>query len=215
VVEARFTNGFSEYPNPHMTRSQYSLTSPTEIRDIIAAVVILTAAFFNILYTDDGRGVTFYLGLASLATVAGFFIHEMSHKAAARKFGCWAEFRANYAMLVLALVMSFFGFLFAAPGAVMIMGNITRKENGKISLAGPGSNLLVAFGCLFVLLIFPLSDTVAEVFIALYLFSAYLAAFNMIPFSNFDGAKVWRWNKAVYVVTLSIAVLMLLPFLLL
>jgi Zn-dependent protease len=139
----------------------------------------------------------------------------MSHKAVARRFGCWAEFRANYVMLILALVMSFSGFLFAAPGAVIINGDISREEDGKISLAGPGSNLLVAFGCLFVLLIFPLSDTVTEIIVALYLFSAYLAAFNMIPIFSFDGAKVWRWDKPVYVVTLSIAVLMLVPYLLL
>lgn len=200
----------SQYGRPY-AGPKHKLTSVAEMRDITVAVLILTAAFFMIIYTSAGRGVFYYLGLAGLSVVAGFFVHEMSHKAVARRYGCWAEFRADYKMLGLALVMSFFGFLWAAPGAVLIMGKIGPKENGRISLAGPGSNLLVALACLpFALFTVDGSPTaVSDVAGGLYFFSVFLGAFNMIPILPFDGAKIWHWNKPVYVATLLAAGLLL------
>ena len=48
-------------------------------------------------------------------------------------------------MLVLAILMSFFGFIFAAPGAVVIKASyIHPSKNGKISLAGPLTNIILA-----------------------------------------------------------------------
>jgi Zn-dependent protease len=205
-----YSHSVSPYGQP-AARPRHKLTSPAEIRDIAAAVGILSIAFYLILRVDDGRGVAYYAGLAVMSVVAGFFIHEMSHKAVARMYGCWAEFRADYRMLGFALLMSFFGFLFAAPGAVLIMGNIGPKENGKISLAGPGSNLLVALVCLpFWLFAIPgVPDLAANIASSLYFFSVFLGAFNMIPIMPFDGAKIWHWSKPVYIATLLAAGLML------
>jgi len=42
------------------------------------------------------------------------------------------------------LLFSLFGFIIAAPGAVFIRGMITRERNGKISLAGPMTNIVLA-----------------------------------------------------------------------
>jgi Zn-dependent protease len=134
-------------------------------------------------------------------------LHEMSHKVVARRYGCWAEFRADYRMLGLALVMSFFGFLFAAPGAVMIAGNVNREQNGKISLAGPGSNFLIAI-ILMPFALFTISgipELAHDIAFSLYFFSVFLGAFNMIPFMPLDGAKIWFWSKPVYIVTLLVA----------
>jgi Zn-dependent protease len=47
-------------------------------------------------------------------------------------------------MLLLALGMSFLGFVFAAPGAVHIKGYINKMQNGIFSLAGPLMNLILA-----------------------------------------------------------------------
>ena len=42
------------------------------------------------------------------------------------------------------LPISLLGFTLVAPGAVMIRGRVTRAQNGIISLAGPGTNFLIA-----------------------------------------------------------------------
>ncbi|MDI6855821.1 MAG: site-2 protease family protein, partial [Candidatus Thermoplasmatota archaeon] len=85
--------------------------------------------------------------IALLAVATGFLLHELMHKLVAQKYGCWAEYRAFPFGLVLALLMSAAGFVFAAPGAVYIMGSITKKENGKISLAGPLINIVIGAVC--------------------------------------------------------------------
>lgn len=178
---------------------------------IAIAVVALTIAFAIVLYDPASHDVLYYLGLAALSVLLGFFIHEMSHKIVARRYGCWAEFRADFRGLALALVMSIIGILFAAPGAVYIIGNISREQNGKISLAGPGSNLAVALICMpFAFIEFSgLPDLVGEIASGLYFFNVFLAAFNMIPVRPLDGSKVWAWNKLIYTATLLAAGLLL------
>lgn len=186
-------------------RPRHPLTSPTEIRDILAALGVLTVAFYLLI----GRGsadIPYYVGLAAVSVVAGFLLHEMSHKFVARRYGCWAEFRADYKMLVFALITAFFGVLFAAPGAVMIAGNIDRERNGKISLAGPASNLAVAAICLtFASSLGTTTGLAYNALINLSLFSVFLGGFNMIPVLPFDGAKILHWNKVIYAATLVAA----------
>jgi Zn-dependent protease len=187
---------------------KHPLTSPTEIRDIAVALALLTIAIFFIFYVPDGRGALYYLIVSAVAVSAGFFAHEMSHKFVARRYGCWAEFRADYKMLLLAVVIAFFiGFLYAAPGAVWISGRITREQNGKISLAGPGTNMLIAAALAPLLFTGLLSESSAiyDLAATVFYFSAFLAAFNLIPYPPFDGLKIWSWNKGVYVASLLAA----------
>ena len=75
----------------------------------------------------------------------GFLLHQLAHKFVAQKYGCVAEFRAFDQMLYLAVGLAFFvGFIFAAPGAVMIRGYVDRRKNGIISIAGPAVNIMLA-----------------------------------------------------------------------
>jgi Zn-dependent protease len=77
-----------------------------------------------------------------LAVGPAFLLHEIGHKIIAKKNGCWAEFRADPSGLRFGLFLSFFlGFLFMAPGAVMVAGVVTRRQNGHIAVAGPLVNL--------------------------------------------------------------------------
>ena len=203
IVEPKYSMSYNIGPTGYgYQRPKYPLTSIVEVRDILAAIAALTIAFYwAISPLNQGDRWPYYLGIAALTVVVGFFIHEMAHKALARKYGCWAEFRAYYPMLGLAVMMAFFGVIWAAPGAVMISGNISREQNGKISLVGPASNLLVAFILLpFALLtIQGMPATVGEIALNLCLFSVILAGFNLIPIMPFDGAKVWAWNKPIYI----------------
>lgn len=193
-------------------------TSNTEIIHIIISWLAISYAFaVLLLWSRSGIKPTgdelingiFNPLVISLCTVGiSFIVHEMSHKIVAQRFGFWAEFRMSVPMLFVMLYLVLdFGILFAAPGAVMIYGgNVGRKENGRISLAGPLSNLLM--GLAFFTL---LSEQGILYEIGRYgvIVNITLALFNMIPFGIFDGRKVWDWNKAVYIV-MVIAILLLL-----
>jgi Zn-dependent protease len=208
IIEPQYSTSFTVSPYSQYTMvPRYKPTSFLEVRDIIAALVALTVAFSWIIYTPDGEGFFYYLGFAAVIVVAGFFVHEMSHKIVARRYGCWAEFRANYTGLGLALVTALFGILFAAPGAVWIRGNVTRNQNGKISLAGPGSNIAVSVACVALLATGAIGTSGAVHDLARYLlyFNAFLAAFNMIPVMPFDGSKILQWNKPIYIAALVAA----------
>src|SRR3989338_1022011 len=138
-------------------------TSKIELRDIAKAWIVLSLAFACIYaganFLDGTISKIFstqfiFLFLISLFTAGlGFLLHELAHKFVAQRYGCVAEFRAWDQFLFLALGMAaFIGFLFAAPGAVMISGMITRRENGIVSVAGPATNYVL--GLLFLGLTF-------------------------------------------------------------
>ncbi|MBT3395213.1 site-2 protease family protein [archaeon] len=144
--------------------------------------------------------------VSALTVGLGFLAHEIAHKYVAQRYHCYAEFRAFDKMLILAIFMSFFGFVFAAPGAVMIRGVINRERNGKISLAGPITNIIIA---LFFLLLLNLSILPMLSKYGL-LINSWLALFNMIPFGNLDGSKILRWDKKIYSITTAVALILLL-----
>lgn len=195
----RYGTGYDLYTVP-----RHRLTSPIEIRDMLVAIGILTVAFSFVFF----RSISLVdLGFAFVIVVAGFFTHEMAHKMVARRYGCWAEFRADFRMLGLALLMSMFEFLFAAPGAVMIAGRITNEQNGKISIAGPASNMLVAAAFLpfWVLEMEGVPDFAMTLAHGLTFICGFLAFFNLLPIPAFDGLKVWAWNKPLYIASLLAA----------
>lgn len=143
--------------------------------------------------------------IAFLTAGLGFLLHELMHKYFAQKYKLWAEFRANYKMLLFAIAVAFFGFIFAAPGAVYIKGATSTRQNGKISLAGPVTNIILALIFLVPVLIY--NQGILGVISKLGLtINSLLAAFNMIPVMPFDGAKVIKWDKKIYTITTVIAV---------
>lgn len=182
--------------------------SGIEIRDILVSWIALGVAFsfalagggITILATSDfSLSSAAYLLAISLVTVGpGFVFHELSHKFVAQRYGYWAEFRMWPMGLVLALVTSLIGFIFAAPGATYISGmNISRDENGKISVAGPLTN--VAIAALFTpFLLYNSSSLLSLVGYIGVRINVFLALFNLLPIGPLDGAKVFRWNKLVW-----------------
>ena len=76
----------------------------------------------------------------------GFILHELAHKFVAIRYGFYAEFRMWFEGFIFALITAFIlGLVFVAPGAVYIHGEyISREQNGKISIAGPLVNIVLA-----------------------------------------------------------------------
>ncbi len=179
--------------------------SPKELQHLAASVLMLTAAFTFVLPGLAGTDLDLLPRiLASFAAVAsGFVLHELAHKIVAQRYGHWAEFRAHLPGLAISLAVAAFAkLLFAAPGAVMISGRVTQKENGIISLVGPGTNFLIALVCFPFYALPPfVQATLApwqEVLGVVAYVNALLCVFNLIPVGPLDGRKVLRWNKLAY-----------------
>jgi len=193
-------------------------TSEREIRDLIKAWVAISIAFAVVLNKFPSLrmlDLSFYqiFIIAAVTVGTGFLFHELGHKIIAQRYGCFAEFRSFDQMLMLAIIMSFFGFVFAAPGAVMINGPVGVKRNGKISAAGPIVNLALALLFLSVLFTFPTGFLKIMAFYGFFI-NSWLALFNMIPVWNFDGAKILRWDKRIYglIVAFALGLLFLQNF---
>jgi Zn-dependent protease len=197
------------FPEQAPVRVQGKVFSRIEIRDIIVAWVALGVAFsfalagggLSLLTTP---GFTLFdalilLGISLITVGAGFVFHELSHKFVAQRYGYWAEFRMWPFGLVLALVTSMIGLIFAAPGATYISGtNISTSQNGRISLAGPLTNVVIS--ALFLpFLLFGGSGILYEVGYIGVRINIFLAVFNMLPLGPLDGSKVFRWSLPVWI----------------
>ena len=189
--------------------------SHTEIEHLLKAWIAISLAFAIIL--TPGRDVTnpvftTMLLVSGFTVGLGFLLHELGHKFMAQRYHCFAEFRAFNSMLILAILMSFLGFIFLAPGAVMIQGHVTRERNGKISIAGPLVNIALAI--IFLGLSFlATSSFFSSLFKYGLMINAWLALFNMFPIFNLDGKKVLKWSKPIYFLTLGISIgILLLSF---
>lgn len=190
--------------------------SSREIKELFIAWLLISLAFailfsggYNFLASLNFSFVIAFF-VSAFTVGISFLFHELMHKYIAQKYGLWAEFRASYNFLFLAILFSFFGFIIAAPGAVLIQGWVTKEKNGKISLAGPLTNIILALLFFIFLLFFKAGGILEMLFSYGLTINSLLALFNLIPLPPFDGQKVYLWNKAVYVIAAVFALLLFL-----
>jgi Zn-dependent protease len=175
---------------------------------------ILTIAFsfaFSPIYNFDLNILLEYIPISFLGILTAFFVHELSHKFMAQKYGLWSEFRMYPKGLLLSLFLAIFtGFVFAAPGAVMFRGDTRTFETGRIAAAGPGANILIG-GISFFLyrFVFFEMDFIGRIFGFISLVNILLATFNLLPFGPLDGVKVIRWNGIVWSILFAISIILL------
>ncbi len=189
--------------------------SRVEIIHISISVLVLTLAFSfwlsrGLIFNSDLSLIIKSVPYAFAGVLTGFFFHEMSHKFMAQKFGLWAEYRLFPLGLILALGLAIFtGVVFAAPGAVMFMGGSRHHETGKIAVAGPLSNIIVA-SITFPLFSFVFFETqFGALFGFICLINALLAVVNLIPFGPLDGIKVVKWNATIWLLLFIVAIFIL------
>jgi Zn-dependent protease len=205
------------FPKGTMEVSKPGNFSRVEIQHLFISIFVLTFAFafaltpFNFLEGFNINNLVYGLILSFLGISTAFFFHEMSHKFTAQKFGLWAEYRMFPQGLLLASVLGIFtGFVFAAPGAVMFQGGSKNYETGRIAMAGPLSNIIIAFVALFLyLFIFYEIELIGEIIAFICFINAFLAVFNLLPFGPLDGTKIIRWNATVWVILLIFSIIII------
>ena len=183
---------FSDYEKEQLRESIGFLT--------LAFALALSNGLFVVM--DDPSILITTLPLAFAAVMTGFLLHELAHKWMAQQYGCWAEYRGNKNGLYFALAMSAFGFLLAAPGAGMVSGRITDRQNGIIAAVGPLTNIAIAIVALPIYIFtagldWPIS-LLGELARFIIVINLILGGFNMIPVQPLDGSKVIMWSKTAY-----------------
>lgn len=182
-----------------------SMISNKEAIDILISVLVVSLALsiaqFGFGIFTNLEKLFFIISFFAVTVGTGFVLHELAHKFVAIAFGCKAEFKMWNVGIVLALLSSFFGFVFIAPGAVYIYSRyIDKMQNAIISLAGPLTNLALAFVFIGAGIFFPLSIGTGN--ISVWLFASkiniWIGMFNMLPIFPLDGSKIMEWNLFVW-----------------
>ena len=189
-----------------------------EIQHLLIAWLVLGICF-SIQGLSSPNLFIRLLFISLLTLGAGFIGHELAHKFIAQRYRCFAEFRIWPLGLGFALLFALVSagrMIFAAPGAVYILPisfglglEISKRENGIISLAGPLTNVLFA---LFFFFLIGNIGLVSEIGYLGFLINLWLAAFNMIPFPPMDGFKVFSWNKGIWaIIAIPVWIITFLP----
>ena len=205
--------GFEEQarPIPVHTGSIWHF-SKTEINHLTLATLAFTMALAFMFSggilgaLSDPSAFLAYGVLALITFTPGFLIHEIAHKIQARKYGCWAEFRASPSGLRFGVLLAaILGIVFMAPGAVMVAGNTTREQFGKVALAGPVSNVVLWCIGLASAVAFGGAGGIVDDVIYYWMWAnGILGALNMLPFGPLDGKKIKTWSDVVFWLWLTI-----------
>lgn len=196
----------------------------SEIKEILISAIVLSVAF-ALAYANG----IFNLQLAVLPILAlfafiavgiGFLAHELvGHKLIAQRLGLHAEYKMWRVGLVIALLSSLAGFVFAAPGAVYVSPRVdlwghhqavSKKRMGTVSLAGPLVNLLLVGVFMPLSVLYPIKMLDVELFGLAVFVNLWLAIFNMLPIPPLDGSKVFAWDKRIWVAVFALLIILFL-----
>ena len=182
--------------------------SEKELKHLAVGLAVILILPFTISGFLTSFPITMKIGVMVIYAAA-FLLHEIAHKFAAQHYGYWAEFRVNEMGIMFTLLSLFSPLKLVAPGAVIISGMMYGEDYGKISLAGPVSNIIQAIILLIARVFAPSMNIFVLAFYGMKI-NASLAIFNLLPFGIFDGAKIIRWDWRIWLATMVAAVIMYL-----
>ena len=99
---------------------------------------------------------------------------------------------------IFSTITSMFGFIFAAPGAVQFAGLYDRESEGKIAVAGPGTNVLIGVIAFLAYTLVHVGVIASTILLWVAWLNLWFALFNLIPFPPLDGSKVFYWNSKLF-----------------
>jgi len=177
-----------------------------EIRDLFVSTIVL-----GLIFSLSSFSITKLIISIFIVGIA-FIFHEIAHRETAKKFGAKAVYKIWPSGLLIALVLGFVSqgrLIFASPGAVYMSAKIRWKdeftslkneEYGVIALSGPLANLGLSIVFLALNAIYQ-----SEILVMGASVNIILGFFNMLPLPPFDGSKVMRWDRKVWVIIFSAA----------
>ena len=216
------------------------ITSKIEILELSLATVLMAFIAWTLFREGSGLGnnltnpilIILSIALPIVFATLGFLGHELAHKGASMKLGHWSEFRfipfflsltlVSLVFSVLALIDPVaFGFLamfkFLLPGAVMVPPAAGESQNkmGKIAIAGPLFNFIVAGILIALAVIIPAPDVITTLnvnsigvvlsvtLVTGALLNIILGLFNCVPIAILDGKKIWKWKKLYWILIVA------------
>jgi Zn-dependent protease len=184
------------------------LFSTKEIMHLAAAALLAVCAGLSLFLFSNRFSVNYVLVVVFAGIFAvSFLAHEMAHKMVAQRQGLWAEFRLSLtgaALTLLSMAVPYPKII--SPGQVIVAGSVDHRTMGKISVAGPITNIL--FASLFMLgAVFLPSHRVFLTYLVV--FNSWIAVFNLIPFGVFDGFKIFNWSRKVWALVFTASAVLL------
>jgi Zn-dependent protease len=181
--------------------------SPKELKHLtIAALLVIGVGLTAGLYIDYSP-IPWAIALTASAIIlaTSFFAHEIAHKVTAQKRGLWAEFRLTMwgAVMTMIFMLMPTPFKLISPGAVMISGSAKLEEIGKISIAGPTTNIALStilLGAAFI------PNGYFPILLLGALLNGFMAFFNLIPLGILDGFKIFNWDKKIWAIAFGISI---------
>lgn len=189
-----------------------------EVRDLFIAFIVLSFCFAIASVGLDAYGIVSIWPIVMVGVGIGFILREVAQKLVAMKHGYGAEFKLWPIGLLIAFLTAFIGMVFAFPGEIRTHPDtITEEINGRIGVAGPMANMLLALIFMVIsALIYPFSLH-SQIIHLIYLIctigfsvNSFLAAFNLLPIYSLDGIKVLKWSAKIWIVVFAIAAVMML-----
>lgn len=172
--------------------------------DIFIATLFLTISFLNLYDVLFHPNLIITLVII-LSVITGFLFHELAHRMISRKLGYRSYFKAWYEGLALSFLTSFIGIIIAAPGAVVILDEVTNKKDiVRISEAGPLINIIFSVIFLFLSFFFPPLIIASYINIALALFNLLPLGFGLTGIS-LDGFKIFINDTKRWIILFSIS----------
>ena len=88
----------------------------------------------------------------------------------------------------------------------MISGPANMDDIGKISIAGPTTNIILSTAFLGLKFVPGLPALFSWVFAVGVFFNGFIAVFNLIPMGILDGYKIFHWNKTIWALAFAVSI---------
>jgi len=190
--------------------------SPDELRELIISTVALGFAFTLAIFGGNNKFTyvlepTFIQHFIFTTVLVGLSLvaKEMAQKGTSRALESHATYRMWSPGIIVSVLSSFLGIVFAAVGGMQISSenteragrwqiNLSPKQMGIIASIGPLMSLAIGMSLLMLSPIVPSFGLERNLFVIGAEINAVLALFSMVPFGPVDGDKVLRWNVTIW-----------------